>query len=598
MLPPIRLKPFTVAILLCVPAAAALPARRARRSKAATRSFSHTASPATRRRSTAGSTKTSWRGRQQHRRFRSAGARQHGGAERANGRPGGVRRSLSVRGGPLLRPRRRSRSAPASAAAAIFRPATRSRIGLDPRHDRLTGYVFTANPSGVQSDIVALQRHPRGQRLRGGLGSRHQRHGRRVERRVQNSVFPDSIHRARTATARSGDCRSGATCGSNRRVGSLERRPRGTQGNVSRFGTLIFDDRLSPPRRIELLPFYARAQRAQLGRRRWRRHGVRCRSRHARRPRNIDDAVGDDQSRLRPGRARSGGAEPVDIRNVLSGKAAVFSRGQPRVSVAVRSVSDVPFASHRRRSRPVRSSPTTKSSSASPDQTTILGATKLSGKANGWTYGGLGAVTAREYATHRHHHDRRERQEIVTRGRTPDRAGDHVRRRPRAARHPERHVDGRAPWRHRSSARRTSTRLPAAATSTCAGTKTSTSGTAGVYAARAPIDGVQKTDIAAVTNFSYIGKQLGSRRPLRSRRQEFPQHRSRVSEYARRQELGLRRRPRRPRPIRGSSAGSPTCTSTPTSSGTPTGLSIFENINWYVETTAEELLVHRIRRRP
>ena len=26
-------------------------------------------------------------------------------------------------------------------------------IGLDPRHDRLTGYVFTANPSGVQSDM-------------------------------------------------------------------------------------------------------------------------------------------------------------------------------------------------------------------------------------------------------------------------------------------------------------------------------------------------------------------------------------------------------------------------------------------------------------
>ncbi len=33
-----------------------------------------------------------------------------------------------------------------------------------------------------------------------------------------------------------------------------------------------------------------------------------------------------------------------------------------------------------------------------PDATTILGATKASGKANGWTYGGLTALTDREYA--------------------------------------------------------------------------------------------------------------------------------------------------------------------------------------------------------
>jgi hypothetical protein len=34
-----------------------------------------------------------------------------------------------------------------------------------------------------------------------------------------------------------------------------------------------------------------------------------------------------------------------------------------------------------------------------PDNTTILGAAKLTGKASSWTYGGLTAVTAREYAT-------------------------------------------------------------------------------------------------------------------------------------------------------------------------------------------------------
>ena len=32
-----------------------------------------------------------------------------------------------------------------------------------------------------------------------------------------------------------------------------------------------------------------------------------------------------------------------------------------------------------------------------PDATTILGATKVTGKSNGWTYGGLTALTDREY---------------------------------------------------------------------------------------------------------------------------------------------------------------------------------------------------------
>ena len=48
-------------------------------------------------------------------------------------------------------------------------------IGLDPRHDHLTGYYFIANPSGVQSDSSLLQRHARRQRLRGGVGSRDER---------------------------------------------------------------------------------------------------------------------------------------------------------------------------------------------------------------------------------------------------------------------------------------------------------------------------------------------------------------------------------------------------------------------------------------
>ena len=32
-------------------------------------------------------------------------------------------------------------------------------------------------------------------------------------------------------------------------------KPRGAQGNVSRFGHLVFDDRLTPPRRVEFTPY-------------------------------------------------------------------------------------------------------------------------------------------------------------------------------------------------------------------------------------------------------------------------------------------------------------------------------------------------------
>jgi hypothetical protein len=143
-----------------------------------------------------------------------------------------------------------------------------------------------------------------------------------------------------------------------------------------------------------------------------------------------------------------------------------------------------------------------------PDQTTILGATKLSGKANGWTYAGLGAVTAREYG-------------VVDTTTTDANGAEVVTRGTRLIEPATMYGVGRV---QRDILKGTST-VGAMATSVVREKDLDafTGGgdlnlrwhnnlyvwNNGMYAARAPIDGVEKTDVAAVSNFSYIGKRLG-----------------------------------------------------------------------------------------
>ena len=70
-----------------------------------------------------------------------------------------------------------------------------------------------------------------------------------------------------------------------------------------------------------------------------------------------------------------------------------------RVLVAELSAgADVLFAPHRPAAQPLRRCRTARRVVERPDATTILGATKVTGKAHGWTYGGLTALTDREYA--------------------------------------------------------------------------------------------------------------------------------------------------------------------------------------------------------
>ena len=98
--------------------------------------------------------------------------------------------------------------------------------------------------------------------------------------------------------------------------------PRGAQGFVSRMGHLIFDDRLAPPRRVELLPYtlgrYAMASGYRLSR-----PSVR-RLRRPHRCRACGDALGDREPRLRAGRAGSGRAQPDGLRDVFPEKRPFF----------------------------------------------------------------------------------------------------------------------------------------------------------------------------------------------------------------------------------------------------------------------------------
>src|SRR5205085_2119802 len=173
--------------------------------------------------------------------------------------------------------------------------------------------------------------------------------------------------------------------------------PRGVQGIVSRFGHLIFGDRLTPPRRIELVPFTLAS------------------TKH-------DSSVTADRNKT----LANGG---LDMRVGLGTSATLSATinpdfGQVEADPAVLNLSVFPTFFPEKRpffledsrvfvlpfgqspdfySRRIGQSPglialtDNETLVRKPDQTTIVAAAKLTGKASGWTYGGLGALTSAEF---------------------------------------------------------------------------------------------------------------------------------------------------------------------------------------------------------
>ena len=288
---------------------------------------------------------------------------------------------------------------PAKITTALGRRDTAPRsdsikITFDPRHDHLTAYTFDSNPSGVQGDMTWFDD-------------------------TRSSSDYDAVWEVRTQITKDGweaefripfsQLRFTITPGEAVVWGFNIRRdivynaemirwvatPRDAQGFVSRFGHLTFAKPPAAPRRFEVQPFTL------------------ARQEHA-------TATGFD-------RGLSGG---LDMRMGL-GTATTLSAainpdfGQVEQDPAVLNLSvfetffpekrpffiedsrvlvpnypQVPmFHSRRIGQRPNRFSiPDEETVIERPDATTILGATKVTGKANGWTYGGLTALTDREFA--------------------------------------------------------------------------------------------------------------------------------------------------------------------------------------------------------
>ena len=277
-----------------------------------------------------------------------------------------------------------------------FPPTDRISIGFDPRHDHLSAYIFETNPSGVQGDFRLFNDTQTDLDYDGvwEVGTQVTGEGWTVEFRIPFSQMLFDIP--------PGD---EVVWGVNvkrtiHRKGELSQwvgRPRGDQGEVSRWGHLVFTDRLEPPRRVEFIPFV-------FGRRR------------------------DLATTNEPEHTIEGGLE---LRLGL-GTSATFSAAinpdfaQVELDPAVLNLtvfesffpekrpffledsrifllphSQFPlFHSRRIGARPGRFQLEADDHLIGrPEQTTILGAAKLTSTGSRWIYGALTALTAREYAT-------------------------------------------------------------------------------------------------------------------------------------------------------------------------------------------------------
>jgi hypothetical protein len=288
---------------------------------------------------------------------------------------------------------------PAQVTTALGRRDTFPRsdsikITFDPRHDHLTAYTFDSNPSGVQGDMTWYDD-------------------------TRSSTDYDAVWDVRTQILADGwtaefripfsQLRFSITPGQPVVWGFNIRRditynaemirwvptPRGAQGFVSRFGHLTFERPPSTPRRLEVQPFALARQERESG------------------VGNDEDATGGLDFRMGLGTATTlSAAINPDFGQVEQDPAVLnlsvfetfFPEKRPFFIEDSRSlVANYPqfpmFHSRRIGQRPNRLAiPDGETVIERPDATTILGATKVTGKANGWTYGGLTALTDREFA--------------------------------------------------------------------------------------------------------------------------------------------------------------------------------------------------------
>ena len=274
-------------------------------------------------------------------------------------------------------------------------PSDLLRLSFDPRHDHLNAYVFETNPSGMQSDYLFYD-------------DTRQSPDYDAVWEVKTIVAPDSWTAEYAIpfsqmrfTASNGEA---AIWGVNLRrdvyaTGEFDRwvpTPRGAAGFVSRFGHLVFDGGLQPPRRLEVLPVLLTRSEKPTGS-----------SADISAAAGVDLRVGLGTAATLSATFNPDFAQVEQDPSVLN--LSVFETFYPekRPFFVEDSRTFVPpynqlilFHSRRIGKRPARYSlQPTDILVSRPDTTTILGASKLTGKASKWTYGGVSALTAAEYAT-------------------------------------------------------------------------------------------------------------------------------------------------------------------------------------------------------
>jgi hypothetical protein len=267
-------------------------------------------------------------------------------------------------------------------------------VSFDPRHDHQTGYQFMTNPSGWQSDVSYFDdtNQDRDYNAVWDVRTAITGSGWTAEYRVPFSqmrfsaspqpqqVWGFTVHRQIRRRSE---------------LGAWVPRPRGERGEVSFFGHLVFDEPLPSPRRLELTPYtLARVEN---------RAGAAAEG---------GAAVGIDmRTGIGPSFTLSATVNP-DFGQVEQDPAVLnlsvfetfFPEKRPffledsRTFIPPYGLFQV-FHSRRIGRTPGRL-PLAEGDLVidRAAETTILGATKLTGKRAGWTYGALSAITSREYA--------------------------------------------------------------------------------------------------------------------------------------------------------------------------------------------------------
>ena len=271
-------------------------------------------------------------------------------------------------------------------------------IGFDPRHDHLTAYVFQTNPSAIQADFAMTDddREDRDYNAVWEVQTQITDHGWSAEFRIPFSQMRFAVSpQPGQVWGFQGDRlirRKGER-------GTWVAKPRGERGEVSLFGHLVFDAPLTPSRRLELTPYVLT-------------RGERDSTPDTGATSDFGAAVGGD-ARLGLG---SGATLAVtvnpDFGQVEQDPAvlnlSVFETFYPekRAFFLEDSRTFVPpyglfqlFHSRRIGRKPgFFKVGEDDDILEQPDDTTILGAAKITGKSGGWTYGTLTAATGREHA--------------------------------------------------------------------------------------------------------------------------------------------------------------------------------------------------------